>query len=323
MKETICTILLVSYNHASYIRKAIESVLEQKTQYEYKIHIFDDGSTDGTKEIINEYASKYPEKIKAFISEKNQGAPINFWNAYKSVDTKYCAILECDDYWCDENKLELQISALEQHPECSFCAHNTVMLNKNDKYRKENNNKVLVTAPQVKDKNIVYYDDIKNVKYGFMNHLASRILRTSCYNLDEITHREAFMYDNNQFYYMLLKGPMYYIDKVMNVYIQTGDGDFSSKTPYKRIANQLEKLAEFNKETNYVIEDKICRDEYNFIGYYLNCVGKYEFSQKPTWYKLVRKLRRLYYYLTPQVFNDIIIFKRRKLFNYIKYRMRG
>ena len=38
----ICTVLLITYNHAEYIRKAIDSVLEQKTQYDFVIHIFDD-----------------------------------------------------------------------------------------------------------------------------------------------------------------------------------------------------------------------------------------------------------------------------------------
>ena len=95
----ICTVLLITYNHAPYIRKAIDSVLKQKTQYNFIIYIFDDASTDGTTDIVKEYANKYPNKIIPFIAQNNQGATINIYNAYKSVKTKYCALLECDDYW--------------------------------------------------------------------------------------------------------------------------------------------------------------------------------------------------------------------------------
>ena len=48
----ICTILLISYNHSKFIRKSIESILEQKTDYDFIIKIFEDASDDGTQEII-------------------------------------------------------------------------------------------------------------------------------------------------------------------------------------------------------------------------------------------------------------------------------
>ena len=66
-QKYICTVLLISYNHERYIRTAIESVLSQKTKYKYKIHIFDDASTDKSTEIAKEYANKYPGKIYFFF----------------------------------------------------------------------------------------------------------------------------------------------------------------------------------------------------------------------------------------------------------------
>ena len=121
----ICTVIIITYNHFPYFEDAIESVLCQKTNYRYEIHIFDDASTDGTSDLVRHYASKYPKLITAHISPKNLGAQGNYWKAYSSVKTKYCIALEADDYWCDDEKLELQIKALETHPECSFCGHNT------------------------------------------------------------------------------------------------------------------------------------------------------------------------------------------------------
>ena len=136
----ICTVLMVSYNHEDYIKDAIESVLEQKTKYSFKIHIFDDFSQDNTRKIINEYVKKYPKLIIPFFQEKNKGAQGNIWDAYNSVDTKYCILLECDDYWCDKTKLNRQIKIMEKHPECSFCGHNCKIVTLNEEAREYDNN---------------------------------------------------------------------------------------------------------------------------------------------------------------------------------------
>ena len=270
MKRPICTVLLLSYNHCSFISKALDSVLEQKTKYNFKIHIFDDCSNDGTIDIIKIYMKKYPNKIKVFIANKNKGAQKNIWNAYKSVDTKYCALLEGDDFWCDENKLELQIKALEKHPECSFCSHQTKIINIDDKFRPLAHNKLLVKNEKILEKQIISYKNIEKEEKGYINHISSRVIRMSCVNLKSTKYKEAFLYDNCQFYYLLLKGNMYFINKVMNIYVQTGKGRFSSLQPYERINMHIKALSEFNLETNFVIAEKIIQEIYRFIYYYFD-----------------------------------------------------
>ena len=99
--------------------------------------------------------------MKLYINKKNKGAQANFWKAYKSVDTKYCAILEGDDYWSNTQKLDLQINALEKHPECSFCSHQTIIEN-HDKLREFSNQKPIVTNQKVLNNNIISFEDIEN-----------------------------------------------------------------------------------------------------------------------------------------------------------------
>lgn len=268
MKKPICTVLMLSYNHEKYISKAIDSILEQKTKYTFKIHIFDDASTDTTGDILRDYAKKYPDVIKPFIAQKNQGTQTNFWRAFQSIDTKYCAILEGDDFWCDENKLELQINALEEHPECSFCTHQTKVININDIYRPKAHEQLIVKNEKILAKNIISYADIENEQKGFINHMGSRVIRMSCVDLASIKYKEAFLYDNCQFYYLLLKGDMYYINKTMACYVQTGEGRFSGISPYKRIDMHIRALNDFNSETNFIIMDRIIKDMHLFINYY-------------------------------------------------------
>ncbi|MBJ7429339.1 MAG: glycosyltransferase [Bacteroidia bacterium] len=117
MSEPIVSVCLITYNHAKYIAQAIESVLMQQTNYEWELVIADDFSTDGTREIIKEYKTKYPEKIKLILQEKNVGANKNWIDLLSYPKSKYIAYFEGDDYWIDKNKLQKQIDFLESNPD--------------------------------------------------------------------------------------------------------------------------------------------------------------------------------------------------------------
>lgn len=127
------TIFCLTYNHANYIRDALEGFLMQKTSYTYNIFVYDDASTDGTSDILREYQEKYQEKFDIYI------APYNIYNSpkrerimdelyKKHIAGKYVAICEGDDYWTDSNKLQKQIEFMEQNPGCSMTAHGAYWL---------------------------------------------------------------------------------------------------------------------------------------------------------------------------------------------------
>lgn len=111
------SIISPTYNHARYIADCIKSVLAQ-TYSNWEMIIIDDGSTDSTYAIACDYSRK-DSRIKVF-TQKNigifrLGESYNF--ALKQCVGKYVAILECDDVWLPE-KLQIQVDALEQKPEC-------------------------------------------------------------------------------------------------------------------------------------------------------------------------------------------------------------
>ena len=142
MDTPLVTVILLTFNHINTFEKAINSVLEQKTNFPFQIVVYDDASTDGTSEIVKKYTDI--PNVKAVIREENAHGK-NLYLALKDVNTKYYAILETDDYWCDENKLQTQVDILENNPDCSFCAHNTLV-----NYVKTNKTKEYITAPTKK-----------------------------------------------------------------------------------------------------------------------------------------------------------------------------
>lgn len=120
------SVSLTTYNHEQYLVQAIESVLMQKTDFDFEVLIGEDCSTDGTKQICLDYKEKYPDKIRLNLREKNLGIAANFFTNIKACKGKYVALLEGDDYWTDEKKLQKQVDALEKNEENGIviCFHN-------------------------------------------------------------------------------------------------------------------------------------------------------------------------------------------------------
>lgn len=116
----------ITYNHEPYIRDALEGFVMQKTNFPFVAVVHDDASTDGTADIIREYAAKYPDIIKPLYETENQyskgdGSMSRMMNrAVLDTGAKYVALCEGDDYWTDPLKLQKQVDFLEAHPEYSL-----------------------------------------------------------------------------------------------------------------------------------------------------------------------------------------------------------
>ena len=126
-REPLVSICCLAYNHRDYIKDALEGFLKQKVTFPYEVLIYDDASTDGTAEIIKEYAEHYPDIIKPILQTENQYSkgitnPSGAFN-FPRVKGTYVAMCEGDDYWTDENKLQMQVDYLQAHPRCTLCIH--------------------------------------------------------------------------------------------------------------------------------------------------------------------------------------------------------
>lgn len=128
----LVSIAIPVYNHVRFISKALDSVLMQKTSFAYEIIIGDDCSTDGTRIILKQYQEKYPEKIRLLLQEKNTGVLNNSLHIYKHCKAKYIALIEGDDYWIYEYKLQKQVDFLEQNKEYNACFHDAEIITCND-----------------------------------------------------------------------------------------------------------------------------------------------------------------------------------------------
>ena len=116
----------IAYNHEKYIRQTLDGFVMQKTNFRFVAVVHDDASTDGTADIIREYAQKYPDIILPILETENQYSKHDgslrriIKEATRKANAKYSAGCEGDDYWIDPLKLQKQVDYMEAHPECSM-----------------------------------------------------------------------------------------------------------------------------------------------------------------------------------------------------------
>lgn len=107
------TVILLAYRQKDTVGRAIESLLRQDCRYAYEILVADDGSTDGTREVCEEYAGRYPDLIRMLPPAPNKGLVDNYFDAMSAAKGEYVADCAGDDEWLEPKRLELQIEALD------------------------------------------------------------------------------------------------------------------------------------------------------------------------------------------------------------------
>ena len=111
MNERIAEILMPTYNGARFVREQIDSILAQ-TDGRWHLTVSDDGSHDGTQEILDEYARMHPEKIRRIVSGTRFGnARDHFYWLMRQCGANYIMTCDQDDVWHDD-KVRLTLDAL-------------------------------------------------------------------------------------------------------------------------------------------------------------------------------------------------------------------
>ena len=126
------SVWMTAYNHEKYLEKCLDSVLSQKTDFDFEIVLGEDCSGDRTREIALEYQIRYPQIIKLFLPENNIGMMDMDVATYSLCKGEYLALLNGDDYWTDENKLQTQADFLDANPDTVICFHKAKVENETD-----------------------------------------------------------------------------------------------------------------------------------------------------------------------------------------------
>ena len=228
-RDVKCQVLCCTYNHKNFIKDALDGFIMQKTNFPFEVLVGDDCSTDGTSDIVAEYAQKYPEIIKHIKREKNLGGQENSFDLLRKIDADYLALCEGDDYWTDPNKLQKQIDFLESNKQLNGCFHNAE----------------IIKEPGVKSWNFDFnfppdengkQDFKSNKKIFTMDDIIGGIIPTASivYRYDKtIKYPEWFKTcvagDRPMHCFMLKSGGFGYINETMSVYRVSPSGSWFKK----------------------------------------------------------------------------------------------
>lgn len=122
VKVSVCC---VCYNHGEYLESTLDGILSQKVNFDFEIIIYDDCSTDNSREIIDFYKDKYSNIFQIIYAESNNYSkgirPLSY--VIPRVRGEFIAFCECDDYWTDDYKLQKQFDALRLYQNVDICFH--------------------------------------------------------------------------------------------------------------------------------------------------------------------------------------------------------
>ena len=236
MQEVMVSVCCTTYNHEKYVRDALEGFVDQETDFLYEVIVHDDASTDGTVEIIREYAEKYPDIIKPIYQEENQySKQVNIYAQYIYPNTKgkYIALCEGDDYWIDKHKLQIQVDFMEKHTGFSACVHNTCFLD-----TRSGEERIFYGT---EEKELGILDTIYEGGQSF--HTSSLLFyREYALEQPEFYHFTTKMKDYPMAIYLSYSGKIKYFPQVMSVYRVLTEGSWSMA--YLDLGRQIESLQE-------------------------------------------------------------------------------
>lgn len=237
------TILCYSYNFKKTIKKCLDSILSQIISMPIKIYCIDDGSSDGTQEILRKYANKNQKKIILILSNENTKWPMTLLLSGKyniDFNSKYFCQIDGDDYWIDNYNLQKKLKVLINNEKIIGCSSITKMINKNKI--------VLIKA----DKTLFNRSDlIAHRNLSFYCHTSSLLWKNYHYNKQsKLPFPENYIKqqvgDAFLFYEMLNNDhSIYMIPEILSVYNFTGRGvwtGLSKETQYKMNKKLLRKI---------------------------------------------------------------------------------
>ena len=301
-KKPLVVVYCITYNHASYIRNALEGFVNQIVPFEMKVIVIDDASTDGTTEIIKEYQAAYPQIFHLLIAKTNTFKNKNREEIYKKIKNdffigKYVAYCEGDDYWTAPDKLKVQVEYMELHSDCIMTLHNA--------YREDMRDGKKEVMHENEPESDLSANELIRQKNGIWP-TASIVVKKDFFVMPNI-FLGCPVGDFPLQLYAVAHGRVHYFDSCMSVYRYMVSGSWSQRTlndfepALLHTLKMIEFMDEYNRYTSFEYDKAIKirkRLFYEFIvrtykidiGEYLECCNQ---LNRKTNYKYKEKIHKI------------------------------
>jgi glycosyltransferase involved in cell wall biosynthesis len=215
------TVVVSCYKQENYIAECLNSILSQEVDFNYELIIADDCSPDNTREVIKQFYSRYPDKIKLLFQEVNVGAARNYIAVHNLAQGKYVAHFDGDDVMLP-GKLQAQVDVMEANPDCHIVFHRA-------RYFSDDRSYIAETGSLFKDGETIFFTPQELARWGTIAVHSSYMYRRSTRKTREYT--QDFMEWFFAFESLLDGGIGAYINQIFVEYRcnPTGNAYLSSK----------------------------------------------------------------------------------------------
>lgn len=251
INNPLVSIKCITYNHELYICDALESFLMQETTFPFEVIVHDDASTDNTANIIREYEKKYSNIIKPIYETENQYSKHDGSLSKKinsKIKGKYIAFCEGDDYWTNCNKLEKQVSFLDNNKDYIGVGHMARSIDRNG-----NNVKTFIDSKPGE------YTIKDNSNWQLFAHVSSWLFRYSFIDIINESYSDFYKLQlpGDRIIPLLLlnKGRLFVLSDCYSIYrYQSSENSYTSKIENSIIAKIYQ---EYETLENYAVSNNI------------------------------------------------------------------
>lgn len=273
MSKPLVTVFCITYNQKRFIRTCLESLVAQKCDFPFEIIIYDDASTDGTREIILEFQEEYPELIRAILREENQWSKnpgvIDILYNNPQAKGEYVAICEGDDFWIGQDKLQKQVAILEKHPECLMTC-GAYLSRTNGKEKVVRKQRWLTEQPEDKEGRVFELEDLKHT---FFIKTSTALVRNQPALFQQLKKYELCL-DMHVFYLLLKNGKGYYNNEITAGYNRHQKGVYSGSDPREILLAQYLILKDmYEKDGDDFFREKYIKLALSLINMKLSATG--------------------------------------------------
>ncbi len=252
LKASFC---VVTYNHEKFVGKMLDSLLMQETNFPFEIIVGDDCSKDGTQTILKDYQSRFPDKIRLLLHERNLGlnGKFNALQCFAMAKGEYIAQFDGDDYLTSPHKLQRQVDMLDANPHYSASYHNAEVI--------FDDNAAPPYLFNTLDKKEIVVDDLIGEEELCFIATSSLVFRRQDFeeNPDPDWTNLSTSGDIPRNIMFASRGPIGYIDEVMSVY-RKNRGGASFADNYESadfLFNRIQLYSNINRYFNYLYDSRL------------------------------------------------------------------
>jgi glycosyltransferase involved in cell wall biosynthesis len=269
----LVSVSITAFNSENWLPRAIDSAINQQTDFPIEIVIADDCSTDSTLRVAHSYRERYPNVIRVLERCRNIGIQRNYYDTFEQCRGKYIAWLDSDDFWTDPEKLAIQVQTLESDPSLNVCGHFVRWVSPDGEVKRERYPSIAPGRYGLAE--IIHHNFLPSLSVMFRNGI-HRNLPTWYFDLAPTTDWPIFVL-------AALSGDIVLLDRVMADYMLAPGSSLMSKGSlfwYTKDARFYEKIESILPSTWQRIARAEKGKRYESMAYLLRKQGDFVASRE-------------------------------------------